>query len=221
VTSSSGCSEGDLTPAAGLVVLEGMPGAGKTTAVAALAAAGACVLGEYTDASAATVDVVRHPAAGDDGAHQGNWLRKAAQCAALLDAGHPVVFADRDWLSSLAYAASVAGEDDGALLGQRAEWAAGHLLAGHLLLPAVYAVFDLEPAVSLKRRAARLRAGHPWADPAALGRLRAFYRDPGRALEETRPELTAALALPRRVSICGLTAGDRAAAELATAGRQG
>ena len=217
---SSSCSDRPSGPAAGLVVLEGMPGAGKTTAAAALAAAGSCVLGEYTDAAAATVDVGRHPDAADDDAHQGNWLRKAAQCTALLAGGPRPVFADRDWLSSLSFAASLPGADGRRLLQQRADWAVRHLLAGSLLLPAAYAVFDLDPQASIERRAGRRRPGHPWDDPAALARLRDFYRSPASALEDLSPELAAALALPRRVSICGLTARDQTAAGLAAAGRQ-
>jgi AAA domain len=182
-----------------LIVLEGMPGAGKTTAASALAALGYSVVGEYTDDSDATIAIAAHPGIGDDDAHQANWLRKAAQCAVRL--GTRTVYADRDWLSSLSYAYSTAPADDGTLLRQRAAWAARHLRDGALLLPAAYAVFDLAPAASLARRAGRLRLGHPWNQPEALDRLRSFYQDPAGCLRPVSAELAAALSAPARVDV--------------------
>ncbi|MGH3250949.1 MAG: hypothetical protein ACRDOI_32735, partial [Trebonia sp.] len=44
-----------------LVVLEGMPGAGKTTAAGALAGLGHAVVGEYTNDAHATIAVHAHP----------------------------------------------------------------------------------------------------------------------------------------------------------------
>ena len=196
------CSEPVVPPAlrGRLIVLEGMPGAGKTTTATALAARGHSVVGEYTSDTDATLAIQDHPDISDDDAHQANWLRKAAQCTARL-ACYPVVYADRDWLSSLSYACTADG--DGELLARRARWAARHLDGGTLLLPAAYVVFDLDPAASLSRRAGRLRLGHPWNQPAALGRLRGFYRDPARALRPACPELAAALSIPERIDISG------------------
>ena len=61
MTASPPCS--DTAPLAvprdGLIVLEGMPGAGKTTAACALAARGLPVLGEYTDNADATIAIAR------------------------------------------------------------------------------------------------------------------------------------------------------------------
>src|SRR4051794_36612360 len=102
-----------------LIVLEGMPGAGKTTTAHALGDVGLYVLGEYTSTTAATIPLCEHPPVEDNGAHQNNWLRKAAQEARALTTGHPLVFADRDWLSSLAFAYSIAHTDDGTLLNER------------------------------------------------------------------------------------------------------
>jgi predicted ATPase len=189
-------------PAGRLVVLEGMPGAGKTTAADALAKLGHAVVGEYTNDAHATIAVHAHPGVGDDDAHQLNWLRKAARCTALLDRS-PVVYADRDWLSSLSYAYSAAARDHGALLAQRASWARRHLADGTLLLPGLYALFDLDPAASITRRAGRLRPGHPWNQPEALDRLRQFYRDPVSALRPSSPELADALALTARIAVSG------------------
>jgi predicted ATPase len=180
-----------------------MPGAGKTTAACALAARGLPVVGEYTDNADATIAIAMHPPFDDDDAHQQNWLRKTAQCTARLAHGG-VVYADRDWLSSLSYAYSIAAADGGALLRQRAAWAASRLRGGSLLLPGAYVIFDLDPATSLDRRASRLRPGHPWNDPGSLRRLRDFYTCPSRALDPVDPGLAQALRRPRRADICGL-----------------
>ena len=56
-----------------LIVLEGMPGAGKTTAAAALQRHGWQVIGEYTGADGTTVALTRHPGVEDDDAHQAIW----------------------------------------------------------------------------------------------------------------------------------------------------
>lgn len=185
-----------------LVVLEGMPGAGKTTAADALADLGRAVVGEYTNDAHATIAVRAHPEVDDDDAHQLNWLRKAARCTSLLDRS-PVVYADRDWLSSLSYAYSTAPADCGTLLTRRVSWARRHLADGTLLLPGLYVLFDLDPAASLARRVGRLRPGHPWSRPETLDRLRHFYRDPVRALRPFTPELADVLTLTARIAVSG------------------
>jgi predicted ATPase len=114
---SERCSEpsGSTAHRAGrLIVLEGMPGAGKTTLAQALAASNARVLGEYTTPNGATIPLSGHPGTGDSAAHDANWLRKASQAAAALRDG-AAVYADRDWLSALAYAYSIARSDNGEL----------------------------------------------------------------------------------------------------------
>ena len=205
MTASPPCS--DTVPFAvprdGLIVLEGMPGAGKTTAACALAGRGLPVVGEYTDNADATIAISAHPPADDDDAHQQNWLRKTAQCTARLGHGG-MVYADRDWLSSLSYAYSIAAADGGALLRQRAAWAASHLREGSLLLPGIYVIFDLDPATSLDRRASRLRPGHPWNDLGSLRRLRDFYSCPSRTLNPVHRGLAHALRRSRRADISGL-----------------
>jgi predicted ATPase len=210
MTASSPCSNPITTVASErrLIVLEGMPGAGKTTTANALAADGQSVVGEYIDDSDTTIAVSAHPDISDDGAHQLNWLRKAAQSTALLVC-NPVVYVDRDWLSALSYAYSSAAADGGALLAERAAWAEKHLADGTLLLPGTYAVYEIDPAASLARRAGRLRAGHPWNHLNALERLRDFYRDPSQALQSVSAALAVALNQPSRLHISGRD--DRAA----------
>src|SRR5580704_10495555 len=95
-----------------LIVLEGMPGAGKSTAAASLRRDGWQVIGEYTGPDGTTAAVSEHSGVEDDDAHQANWLRKAALCASALRTG--VTYADRDWISSLAYAHSTSATDGGA-----------------------------------------------------------------------------------------------------------
>jgi predicted ATPase len=206
-------------PRGGLIVLEGMPGAGKTTAACALAARGLPVLGEYTDNADATIAISAHPPVDDDDAHQQNWLRKTAQCTARLAHGG-TVYADRDWLSSLSYAYSTAAADDGALLRHRAAWAASRLQEGSLVLPGIYVILDLDPATSLDRRASRLRLGHPWNHPCSLQRLRDFYTCPSRALEPVDPSLAQALRQPHRADICGTADPRQIAERLAELGGQ-
>ena len=207
MTASLPCS--DTVPLAvpqdRLIVLEGMPGAGKTTAAGTLAERGLPVLGEYTDNADATIAISAHPPVDDDDAHQQNWLRKTAQCTARLARGG-TVYADRDWLSSLSYAYSIAATDHGVLLRRRAAWALTRLGEGSLLLPGRYVIFRLDPATSLRRRAGRLRPGHPWNKLDTLRRLCDFYADPGQALHAFHPDLARLLRQPRRTDVSG--AGD-------------
>jgi predicted ATPase len=210
MTASSPCSKpiAAITPERRLIVMEGMPGAGKTTTANALAADGHSVVGEYTDDGDTTIAVSAHPDISDDDAHQLNWLRKTAQSTARLDR-NPLVYADRDWLSALSYAYSSEVADGGALLAERAAWAERHLADGMLLLPGTYAIYDVDPAASLARRAGRLRPGHPWNHLNALARLRDFYRYPSQALQPVSPALAAAVSQPSRLDISG--EDDRAA----------
>lgn len=173
------------------VVAEGMPGAGKTGALVLLAEHGHQVLGEYTTPSGEVIPVGLHPGVADDDAHQHNWLRKHLQATALRRLG-PVVL-DRDWLSSLAYAYSTADDE---LLTARAGWARDRIDQGRLAVADAYAVFELDPALSLHRRSNRLTPGHPWSSTAGLRRLATFYDNPIRALEPVHTELAHRLATP-------------------------
>ncbi|MFG1707428.1 AAA family ATPase [Nonomuraea sp. M3C6] len=193
----SHCSEIG-TQACRLVVLEGMPGAGKTTIVEKLAAHGCPVLGEYTTGVGATVALQDHPGVDHDDAHQANWTRKAAQARHLL-AAHPAVICDRDWLSALAYAYSTG---DTALLQRRAIWALEGLKDQRLLLPEVYVVFDLDPVVSLDRRP-QATNGHPWSHLHPLHLLRVFYRDPARAVAAHSPVLAELIRSRQRRHLSG------------------
>jgi hypothetical protein len=201
-TPSSDRHNGPPALAAPLTVLEGMPGAGKTTTGHRIAATGVQFVGEYTTGSGTTIPIADHPAPGDDDAHQANWLRKAAQARAALADGRPVV-CDRDWLSSLAYAYSIADSDGGRLLHARTAWAAACLDDGTLLLPGSYLIFDIDVAASLHRRAGRLKDGHPWSLPGPLRRLQDFYADPVAAVTDAHPALGAALRRTRWRHVCG------------------
>lgn len=138
-------------PPGRLVVLEGMPGAGKTTLARALAAAGQAVLGEYTTPGRSTIPLSRHPGTGDGSAHDANWLRKSGQAAAARHASE-IIYLDRDWLSALAYAYSIADQDDGQLLRRRCSWARDRLGSGELLLAGTYVIFHVTPATGPVRR---------------------------------------------------------------------
>lgn len=185
------CSE----PAASgrLTVLEGMPGTGKTTAARTLAQQGARVIGEYVTPAGATLAMADHPPVPDDAGHQRNWRIKHHLAATASRTGP--VYSDRDWLSALAYAASI--DDGGQLLRERCAWASGELAAGQLAVADDYVVFHLDPDTSLARRSGRLTPDHPWSLPAALHRLSAFYIDPPLAISGIRPSLAASLSAAR------------------------
>lgn len=195
MTAKTPCSDGlkgRPAPTALLIVLEGMPGAGKTTIAQRIAATGTYLLGEYTTGSGTTIPIAAHPAPGDDDAHQANWLRKAAQARSVLASGRPVI-CDRDWLSSVAYAYSVADSDGGSLLRTRSAWAATCFEDGALLVPGTYLIFHIDTATSLRRRAGRLKDGHPWSLPGPLRRLQHFYADPLSVVTGIHPRLGAIL----------------------------
>jgi hypothetical protein len=90
---------------------------------------------------------------------------------------------DRNWLTAVAWAASVSGLPD------RATWAHEHLASGRLTLPGRWIILDCSVTTSLKRRRDRIDPGHPWADPDALYRLRAFYTDPAATIAPVLPDL--------------------------------
>lgn len=168
-----------------LITVEGPPGAGKTTALRALAERGHSVIGEYATPSGVTIPIASHPAVDDDDAHQRNWLTKN-QLAGQARDHQRAVWLDRDWISSLAYAYSL---DDRPLLAARAKWAFDRLTDGGLQLADAYVVLHVDPAVSLARRASRLKPGHIWSTPAGLLRLHGFYADPIRAIARVHREL--------------------------------
>lgn len=174
-----------------VLVLEGMPGAGKTTAATALAAENRAVIGEYTTTTGSVMPIQQHPDVDDDAGHQHNWRCKHHQVDAARQ--HGPVFCDRDWLSAVAYAYSIAGTDRGELLRSRAHWAAACLDRGDLTLASTYIVFHLDPTLSLQRRANRLTPRHPWSTLPGLTRLAAFYTDPAQAVAPVHPELGARL----------------------------
>jgi thymidylate kinase len=179
VPSRARCSDGRGS----LIVIEGMRGAGKTSAVGVLQRRGRQVVGEY---------VTEHPSVEDDHAHQRNWIAKTAIAVPASTAGD--VFCDRDFLTSLAFAYSI---DDRDLLARRAAWASTHLAAGRLVIGDTYLVLDITPQLSLARRESRLSSAHPWSCPPELERLRRFYLSPLDALEWIDDDLAAAFACAR------------------------
>jgi thymidylate kinase len=191
-----------------VTVVEGMPGAGKTTALAALARAGRSVLPEYTTPAGDLLDHNRHPHHDDENGHLANWLRKADHLR-----GHPgPVWVDRDWLTALAWAASTD------CLTLRADWAYRHLTAGRLIPPGRWIIMDLPPYLSLQRRAERLHPGHPWSDPTVLERLRAFYLDPPTQLATTHPGLAELVAAVPRQRVDATAAPEHLADAVEAAG---
>ncbi|WP_084718856.1 AAA family ATPase [Streptacidiphilus carbonis] len=184
-----------------VTVVEGMPGAGKTTVLAALARAGRTVLPEYTTPAGDLLDHDRHPHHDDEDSHLANWLRKADHLR-----GHPgPVWVDRDWLTALAWAASTGG------LARRADWVHCHLAAGRLIPPHRWIILDLPPHLSLQRRAERLHPGHPWSDPTVLERLRAFYLDPLTHLATAHPGLAELVAAVPRQRVDATASTDQLA----------
>ncbi len=166
-----------------------MPGAGKTTAAAVLGRRGRQVVGEY---------VSERPGVDDDEAHQRNWIAKTAIAGRAAASGD--VFCDRDFLTSLAFACSIADRD---LLRERIAWALTHLAAGRLVVGDAYVVLDVTPRLSLARRTGQLSSEHPWSRPAELKRLRRFYLSPPEALGRMDRDLGAAFAGARWCSASG------------------
>jgi hypothetical protein len=196
-----------------VIALEGMPGAGKTTLAATLSRRGHVVVPEYATVDGSVIELPEHPAVDHDDAHQRNWLRKhqlattiaspafagttsgAARGNALARGG-VAVWVDRDWITSLAYAHSLADDQEAAwaLMADRVGWALRHLASGRLAVPAAYLVLHLEPAESLHRRRGQLDQSHPWSQPGPLSRLAEFYRAPVDLIGRHSPELAAACA---------------------------
>jgi thymidylate kinase len=166
-----------------------MPGAGKTTTARLLEKRGHQVVGEYLS---------ERPGVNEDEAHQRNWIAKASVTSAALAQGH--VFCDRDFLTSLAFAWSVADRE---LIARRSSWALRHLAAGQLVVGDAYLVLDVAPSVSLARRAGQLVVGHPWSRLVELERLRRFYLSPLEALSGIDVELAAAFAGARWCDVSG------------------
>ena len=169
---------------ASLLVVEGMPGAGKTTLIAALAACGLRTVGEYVTSTGATVAWADHPGVDEDQAHQQNWITK--HDVTHLPGSSGVVACDRDWISALAYAASL---DDTALLGARAQWADAALARRRLCVAENYLLLHLDPDTSLTRRGDRLTPGHPWSTRSGLKRLERFYADPAAVVGQVHSRL--------------------------------
>ncbi|WP_125775655.1 AAA family ATPase [Antribacter gilvus] len=178
--------EGPVVRFAGVVAVEGMPGAGKTTAMTVLADRGHTVLGEYTDDHARSLTLAAHPHHDDEHPHLANWLRKDSQARRLARASCVVM--DRNWLTALGWAASVGGLPD------RAGWAYSQLIAGRLILPERWIILDCTVETSLTRRREHLDLTHPWARTEPLDRLRAFYSDPAAAVRPALHALADALA---------------------------
>ncbi|MFE6508129.1 AAA family ATPase [Nocardioides sp. NPDC057764] len=190
------------TPSSRVLVLEGMPGAGKTTVADELSRCGHLVVPEYAAVDGTVIEHAEHPEVDHDAAHQRNWLRKH-QLAATWPSRDPAgerpydaVWMDRDWITSLAYAYSLTEETSAGrdLMAGRCRWALDHLTTDGLAVPAAYLVLMIDPAQSLQRRRGRLERTHPWSHPAPLQRLAEFYRDPAAAIERFSPGLAAAAA---------------------------
>lgn len=177
-----------------VLVLEGMPGAGKTTLATHLSCHGHMVVPEYAGADGAVTEQAEHPDVDHDDAHQSNWLRKHRLAATAGEEG--AVWMDRDWITSLAYAYSLTEETDSGqgLMADRCQWALDHLTTGGLAVATAYLVLMIDPAQSLQRRHGRLDRTHPWSRPGPLQRLAEFYRDPITVIAQFNPALATAAA---------------------------
>lgn len=191
------CSEPPGRAFQQVIALEGMPGAGKTTALTQLAPRWP-VIGEYTTVDGAPLTQAEHPLPDQDENHQNNWLCKTAQVYDHLNAGAEVVVSDRDWLSSLSYAHSTGDKE---LLTTRCRWAATHLEAGRLHVADVYLVMHVDPATSLARRQHRLHPEHPWSTTVGVQRLADFYSDPVSVVRGHHPLLATTLNEARIVHV--------------------
>lgn len=166
-----------------MIVLEGMPGAGKTSLANLFTAQGKRVVPEY---------VVNHgmpPAPEDDNAHQQNWERKE-QLLGATSAPRPVIV-DRNFLSSLAYAYSIRSSNHGAqLLVERIGWCRERLASGQFEHPKVYCIFDCPIQLSLSRRGIVQPGEHSWTTWQVLRELRHFYAIMPETLGDLHPALT-------------------------------
>lgn len=148
------------------IAVEGMPGAGKTTAITSMRKAGYAVVPELAPGYRPVVDAKRA------GGHLVNWI-KTDEHAQRLGCGRRPVVVDRNWLTALAYDAV-----DAKGFMRTVHWAWTHLGVDNLRLPSVWIILDVPVDVSLERRRHRHVPGHPWRDAAVLEQLRAFYADP-------------------------------------------
>ncbi|UGQ10957.1 AAA family ATPase [Yinghuangia sp. ASG 101] len=195
--------------AAHSIVLEGMPGAGKTTALQALGRRGHHTIGEYVTVDGTPLDHAAHPDHEPDAPHLVNWTLKATLYREPTFGGP--VFIDRDWITALAW-----GHCFGRLP-ERIRWADTRLRNRTLQLPSRYVVFDLPPHESLHRRGNAVVPSHPWADPEVLARLREFYRDPVGTVTAHDRHLGADLARLPITHIDATRTPDQVHAELAAA----
>lgn len=172
-----------------VLVLEGMPGAGKTTLATHLTRHGQLAVPEYAKSDGAVIEQAEHPDVDHDDAHQSNWLRKHHLAATAGKEG--TVWMDRDWTTSLAYAYSLTGATGSGrdLMVDRCRWALDHLTTGGLAVATAYLVLMIDPVQSLQRRHGRLDRTHPWSRPGPLQRLAEFYRDPITVIARFNPAL--------------------------------
>ncbi len=165
-----------------MIVLEGMPGAGKTSLANLLTAQGEHVLPEYV------VNQGMPPAPEDNDAHQQNWERKEQLLAAT--SAHRPVIVDRNFLSSLAYAYSIRSSNQGAqLLVERIGWCRERLASGQFEHPRIYCIFDCPIQLSLSRRGIAQPGDHSWTTWQVLRELRRFYATMPEALGDLHPAL--------------------------------
>jgi thymidylate kinase len=165
-----------------VVLVEGVPGAGKTSVLQRMREAGQIVVGELPGS-------VRETGTTEPYAAEHHWSMWAAKtpyiAAATRDHGLPgaPVYVDRYWPTELVWEPEPGGRRT------CADWVWEALGRGHLIIPSALIIVDVSENVSLARRRERLVPGHGWSDRDCLADVRRFYADLAAHVRMVHPPL--------------------------------